>query len=330
MPLPDSGQISLDDVRAHLGLSTGTRIGLSDAQTYNITTKYSPNAISLYDCYNTAPGDVDIITVSNITPNSATLTWSDVTNTQNDEITYYIFYAAYGDPFSAFPNHTTTNTTVDLTGLDQNTQYNIKIVANDGSLYSNDAIFQQLFRTKSLITVDRLSFYSHGEGNNIGQFQWYILHNNYSEIKSISSSTSGSSTGWVLWSNYTDAASDIIPPYCFAIRYQNGTSGTSYQGDFALDRIWKGSTLIANWEASSTGWKTSASSTSNGLTAYDNSSDVSSTETGLRWVRKNGSTSSGSTGPSSAQEGSYYVYAETSSPAAAGDYFWLFSPEQTS
>ncbi|NAS31742.1 T9SS type A sorting domain-containing protein [Flavobacteriaceae bacterium R38] len=90
-----------------------------------------------------------------------------------------------------------------------------------------------------------------------------------------------------------------------------GTSGTSWQGDMAVDNI-----------ALTTGTGSGTTGCSGGIASFPYTEGF---ESGLGawtqgsgddfdWTRQSGGTPSNSTGPSSAVEGNFYVYAETSSP----------------
>jgi len=108
--------------------------------------------------------------------------------------------------------------------------------------------------------------------------------------------------------------------------YKNGP-GNTFRGDIQLDLI----NLDGNsysFENVGHSFETSAS----GETTYAGVgwSALSTGTTGAKWnVDASGTPSSG-TGRTDAAGGSYYVYAETSSPAAVTGYnFWLRSPQIT-
>ena len=101
-------------------------------------------------------------------------------------------------------------------------------------------------------------------------------------------------------------------------------SGNSFTGDIALDTIVINGTTY-NFDSTNDGFETSTTGTSAIATAFSEKVTVPTATTVTRWNRRTGSTPSGSTGPTSAQSGSYYVYAETSSYFNTN--FWLFSPE---
>jgi hypothetical protein len=110
--------------------------------------------------------------------------------------------------------------------------------------------------------------------------------------------------------------------------YYENTSG-GYRADLQLDLIsLDGNTY--SFESDATGWQTTTSSTD--ISNYDTASwsSVGSGSTGGRWYRDLGGTPSTGTGRSDAASGSYYLYAETSSPATTvGFDFLLRGPQVT-
>lgn len=108
-------------------------------------------------------------------------------------------------------------------------------------------------------------------------------------------------------------------------KYANG--GSSFYGDLQLDAIdLDGNTY--SFESTGESFETSAS----GESTYAGVSwgSLATGTTAERWNVDSGGTPSDSTGRADAADGSYYVYAETSSPANVNGYlFWLRSPEVT-
>lgn len=107
--------------------------------------------------------------------------------------------------------------------------------------------------------------------------------------------------------------------------YTNGAN--DFTGDLQLDNI----TLDGNsysFENTGHSWETTTTNTSSYTTASWSTLAVG-TDAG-RWNVDQGGTPSNNTGRTDADAGSYYVYAETSSPANVNGYgFWLRSPEIT-
>lgn len=111
--------------------------------------------------------------------------------------------------------------------------------------------------------------------------------------------------------------------------YYENTSG-GFRADFQLDLIsLDGNTY--SFETNATGWETTTSSTD--ISNYGSaswSSLPSNTHTSGSWNRDSGGTTSTGTGLTTAASGSYYLYAETSSPATtAGFGFLLRGPQVT-
>jgi hypothetical protein len=107
----------------------------------------------------------------------------------------------------------------------------------------------------------------------------------------------------------------------------NYLNGSSFTGDIQLDDISLDGTTYG-FESGVDGFQTTSANTS----AYTSASwlNVATATTGGRWNRRTGNTPSGSTGNLGANTGSFYVYAETSSPGdVSGFSFWLRSPQVT-
>jgi len=110
--------------------------------------------------------------------------------------------------------------------------------------------------------------------------------------------------------------------------YTNGTTGTSYQGDLQLDDIRLDGTTYS-FENTGHSWETTTTDT-----PVANYSSASFTSLGVgtssyRWNVDAGGTPSGSTGLTTADAGTYYVYAETSGSGTSGDNYILRSPTVT-
>lgn len=142
-----------------------------------------------------------------------------------------------------------------------------------------------------------------------------------------------SDNSWVFSGNKTIPSQFIGRTGALYFRYRNGNSGNSFQGDFAIDYIGAGDGIINN--GSSNGFSTYqySTSTSGSLNTARGTSwtniGTSTSSTGGRWNLGSGGTPSSNTGPSGAISGTYYLYAETSSPATFNQYMWLRSPTFT-
>ena len=150
----------------------------------------------------------------------------------------------------------------------------------------------------------------------------------------------GSSSSWSTF----DGASEIdLTPYngrtCrLAIHYANGTTGTSYQGDFQVGSIVTLGTTSLNFQYSLTNWQTTRANTAATAQAYNAATfyTLADGTTGQRWNRRN--TSAPPSGGTGVAPGSgtppgtqYYAYTETSGASSTmlGFGFWLRSPAVT-
>ena len=116
------------------------------------------------------------------------------------------------------------------------------------------------------------------------------------------------------------------------IHYTNGTSGTSYQGDFQIGSIVYFGTGSFNFQYSLTNWQTSRTNTNN--SSYSNATWYTLADGAIsgRWNRRNTSAppSSGTglaPGTGDPPSTSYYAYTETSGGSMLGYGFWLRSPQ---
>ena len=110
-------------------------------------------------------------------------------------------------------------------------------------------------------------------------------------------------------------------------------SGSSYTGDIQLDDVNIGSNNYG-FEATGSGWQTTVNDTSDATITdafYQGLGwvAVAISVTASRWNMDIGGTGSSGTGIGGADEGSYYLYVETSSPAYPNKVMWLRSPEIT-
>lgn len=103
----------------------------------------------------------------------------------------------------------------------------------------------------------------------------------------------------------------------------NGITGTTWQGDMAIDNFVVTTTTGGGGSSCS-----STVNTSNYSEGFESSFGLWTQGSGddTNWTRRSGSTPSGSTGPSSATEGSFYAYVEASSPNYPSKKAFLDSP----
>lgn len=168
------------------------------------------------------------------------------------------------------------------------------------------------------------SFFENRYGSNIGTVNVYVVNLGGGTVGSSIHTASGDN-GNANWLPVTTDSPVLSGDYRIAWHY---VSGTSFRGDYAIDTVSIMGTNY-NFDSNSDGFlTTSGVNTSSSTTALANSVAVPTTTGGVlgRWNRDSGTTPSGSTGPSSAQSGSFYLYAETSNPNYSNVNMWLFSP----
>ncbi len=171
---------------------------------------------------------------------------------------------------------------------------------------SKFAIVQSPCMNLTSLTNATISFSTHLFGLAIGELR-------------LEGSTDGSSwnTIWSLtgdqgnaWSNQSVSLASLASSGTARVRFRASTT-TSFTGDIAIDQV-----VIGN---GSTGGPSNCTSTISSLPYSEGfeSSDtqwIQSTNDNFNWIRRSGGTPSASTGPSSAVEGSFYYYIESSAP----------------
>jgi hypothetical protein len=139
-----------------------------------------------------------------------------------------------------------------------------------------------------------------------------------------------SNNSWVFAGTTTFASQFVGRTARLYFRYRNGNAGSSFQGDFAIDYIRLPSGIVYDEDFSTFQYSTINTSTiSSAVSSTWTNIGTTTSTTGGRWNLNSGGTPSSNTGPSSAKSGTYYLYAETSNPAAFNQYMWLRSPSVT-
>jgi len=134
-------------------------------------------------------------------------------------------------------------------------------------------------------------------------------------------SVSGSNDPWTTQSVDISAYANATVRLVF-----HGTNNGGFDSDFQIDNINLDGTLYS-FENQTHGFETSTNNSGTYAGVSWASVAVESDNRGA-WQVDSGGTPSGSTGRSDAADGTYYIYAESSSPAdAAGYNFWLRGPE---
>jgi len=127
------------------------------------------------------------------------------------------------------------------------------------------------------------------------------------------------------WSQRTVDISDYNGATAYLVfEYTNGAS--DFTGDIQLDLIEIGGNTYS-FETSSDGFQKNSVLNVSTYSAVTWTALTTGSSGGGNWFRDSGGTPSTGTGLTTAASGSYYVYAETSSPANVSGYkFWLRSP----
>ena len=168
-----------------------------------------------------------------------------------------------------------------------------------------------------------LTFYESRYGSNMGSVNVYVVDTSGSIQGSAVYSASGDDGLTGGWAQRTATAPDVSGSFRVAWHY---VSGSNFRGDYAIDTVsLQGNSY--NFDASNDSFLRNTSDTSSSATAFSGSASVADGTSAGRWNRDSGGTPSSSTGPSSAQSGSFYLYCETSgSSGNPSKNFWLFSP----
>jgi len=113
---------------------------------------------------NRDPSDPGNPTASDVTRNSATISWSGSTDQDGDTITYEIEYGKtyYWDGWTS--GGTTQNTSMPISGLDPDYTYTVRVTARDGNGGSNrntnTAAFKTLTGEAEILSIDKWWAYS--------------------------------------------------------------------------------------------------------------------------------------------------------------------------
>jgi hypothetical protein len=167
-------------------------------------------------------------------------------------------------------------------------------------------------------------------GSNVGYIDIFLTNASGNLITNSIYQSSGDN-GQTWYQRNTQAA--VVEEDFRILWFYQSLSG--FRGDYAIDEVnvYLNDSVytIFNFNSSNQGFITSSTR----YTTPTRAVDVVSTGTPVptttssstsRWNRHNGSTPSSSTGPTSGSDGSYYLYAETTSPNNGGQYFFLLSP----
>lgn len=173
----------------------------------------------------------------------------------------------------------------------------------------------------------QLTFYESRYGSDVSDLGLYVVDSATGEIletlREIPSADAN--LGTAAWQQVQMTYFHPGVPHRLAFLHQGHTS---YRGDYAVDSISLAWAASANWtfETLDEGFLMGSNS-SDPVVSLANASALTTNTTHGSWGRGSGVTGSSSTGPSSAYEGTYYAYTETS--GNYGYWMWLFSPEIT-
>ncbi len=148
-------------------------------------------------------------------------------------------------------------------------------------------------------------FKYHMYGATTGTLRFQVSTNNGTSWTTLWSRTGDQGNNWL---TATVNVSSYINTNGVRFRF-HGTTGTSFTGDIAIDDLSIYTLVLTRCVSSypyNEGWETGF-----GIWGQSTTDDFD-------WTRKTGATSSFNTGPTSAYEGKYYIYTESSSPNTGG------------
>lgn len=180
------------------------------------------------------------------------------------------------------------------------------------------------YRNASIISIDFEQTYY---GASLGEVALFQIDENGEIIgDAIWTYTGPQGPQWISESATVSTSTDKIR---FAFRVIN--EGGTFASDWAIDEININGTLFGfeyiDFETyQGVGWTTNSTATTVSSEAFSDRINMNTATNSGRFNIRFGTTPSGSTGPSGAASGDYYLYTEGSS-TSANAHFWLFSPE---
>lgn len=179
-----------------------------------------------------------------------------------------------------------------------------------------------------LSNVFPMSFWENRWGTNIGALEVLVVDASGNVL-----STAWQDSGGLGDNTWVERAFDYLNPgSTHRVVWHMVVSGDNFEADYAVDNITLNG-VNYSFDTDNDNFLTSSGiNAGDSVTAFNNSVAVPTATDAVegRWNRETGSTVSSGTGPSAAQNGTHYVYTESSSPNAVdGMNFWLFSPEIT-
>jgi len=185
----------------------------------------------------------------------------------------------------------------------------------------NDTDIRDLISAASASEMEFADFYG-ADGSGGGGGGGGISEGLSSSLDSVTGTNASWSTRTVDISAYANEDVKLV------FVYTNGTTGTSYQGDLQLDDIRLDGTTYS-FESTGHSWQTTTTNTPVANYSSASFTNVAVGTTNGRWNSDAGGTPSSSTGLTTADAGTYYVYAETSGTSTSGHNYILRSPTVT-
>ena len=293
---------------------------------------------------NTAVASVDV-TIQDTSGSTVSITPSTTSPTEDGIADTFTIVGTPGTTYYITTNHITTSPADFLTGASGS----ITLTGSSGTWYvqhkadgttEGSETYQLQLRTGSstgtvVATSSTVTISDTSTNPSITEQSYYEMH--------LLNTLTGESSSWTTYTHSLSSYANTNGRLVFA--YENGTSGTFYQGDIQVDNIRFTDTSAGqgynySFETSNnlTGWKTSTSNANAmnlGTSDADlrkfedqlsNYADLATGGTNYRWNRDSGGTVSSGTGLTTGDDGDYYIYAETSGSSANSRYYTACSP----
>lgn len=163
----------------------------------------------------------------------------------------------------------------------------------------------------------------YGYSSNLGTISLFLLNSNGEQVGGPIWTYDGPISS--AWRSVDDLEIDIFDSGAYlAFHVANPNGG--YRSDWAIDAVQIGDEFYG-FESSSEGWTTGTLfSSTDPSEVFPNRVDIQTATYSKRFNRRSGSTPTSYTGPNSAYEGSFYIYAETGYSSTVDSNYWAFSP----
>ncbi|GEM_PF-3817442 len=194
---------------------------------------------------------------------------------------------------------TTTSSGTGPSGADDGTYYMYVEASSPNYPTKNTKLISPCFDLSGIYNPE-FSFRYHMLGSAVGTLKLQVSSDGGGSWTDLWSATGDQGSNW----NSASADLSAYAGSTIQLRF-DGTTGSSYQGDMCIDKM----ALEAGINCSSAEAMPYAESFETGLGIWSQAGGDD-----MDWTRKTGTTSSVNTGPSGADDGSYYMYLEASSP----------------